>query len=517
MGKEEVLDPGIAAGGEFELPVDSEHKATAINIISVAAPHMRSFHLAWISFFTCFLSTFAAPPLIPIIRDNLNLTKPDIGQAAIASVTGSIMSRLMMGAICDLVGPRYGSSFLIMIIAPAVFCMALVDDPQGFMICRFFVGYSLATFVSCEYWVSSMFNSRIVGTANGIAAGWGNLGGGATQIIMPLFFSILRDTFHHPDFSAWRIAFFLPGCLHIIMGLMILFFGQDLPDGNHSNLHAQGGDVKEAFTKAIWFAIKSPRAWLFFVLYGYSFGVELTVDNIIAEYFYDRFDLNLHIAGLIAAASGLMNIFSRPVGGYLSDVSSRYAGMRGRLWFLWIIQTLGGIFCIILGRMSNLSAAVGTMIIFSIFVQAACGASFGVVPFISRRSLGGIIGMTAAGGNLGSVVTQSLFFTSGSFHTEVGLVYMGLLMIACTMLVSLVYFPPWGGMFFPASRTVSEEDFYTSEWTAKEQEQGLHLQSLKFAANARSERWRKSSADAPDPEGEPADRSGLSMFKSYSH
>ncbi|XP_024360978.1 high-affinity nitrate transporter 2.1 isoform X2 [Physcomitrium patens] len=503
----------------FRLPVDSEHKAKTLHIFSFAKPHMRAFHLSWISFFTSFLSTFAAPPLIPVIRDNLNLTKTDIGQASIASVSGAVLSRLMMGTVCDIVGPRYGSAFLIMINAPAVFSMAVVDDPAGFLICRFFIGFSLATFVSCEFWVTNMFTTKIVGTANGLAAGWGNLGGGATQIIMPLIFLWIRDSFHHPSFMAWRLAFFLPGTVHIFVGLLILFLGQDLPDGNDTtHLHRQN-DVKDSFNKVLYFAVTSPRTWIFFIIYGYSFGVELTVDNIIAEYFYDRFDLNLNTAGVIASAFGFMNIFSRPAGGYLSDYIGRRFGMRGRLWILWIVQSLGGVFCILLGLMTDLSAAIAAMIVFSIFVQAACGTAFGIIPFISRRSLGMVIGLTAAGGNIGSVVTQALFFTSSSYHTEVGLIYMGVMILCCTMLVTLIWFPQWGSMFFPARKSATEEDYYVSEWTAEEQGHGLHLASLKFAVNARSERGRHGSSSSRDPEGDhpTADGIGLSLWKSYSH
>ena len=42
-------------------------------------------------------------------------------------------------------------------------------------------------------------------------------------------------------------------------------------------------------------------------------------------------------------------------------------GMRGRLWALWTIQTLGGIFCIALGLASNsLAATMAILVIFSL-------------------------------------------------------------------------------------------------------------------------------------------------------
>jgi len=482
--------------GDKAMPQDTEYKAKTIRMFSFAAPYMRAFHLNWLAFMFTFISTFAPAALLPVIRENLDLTKTDVGNAGIAAVCGAVASRVMMGNLVDIFGPRFGYSCLLLLSAPFIAGMALATDATSFIVLRLFIGCSLAAFVCCQFWCTSMFNTKIVGSANAIAAGWGNMGGGVTHFLMPLIWQGISKS--QPGFIAWRYSFLVPCGCHLVLGAAILLLAQDMPRGNFRELRAAKMKSKDGGWGMWRAAVLNYRTWIMCLNYGYCFGVELVVDNVITYYLFDQFRLSAVVAGAMGSIFGMMNIFTRATGGMISDFSARHYGMRGRLWSLWIIQTLGGIFCMLLGITpvySSLAITMVILVIFSIWCQQACGLSCGVAPFVSKRSTGLVYGFVGAGGNTGAAVTQALFFTYLPLTPTQGFFWMGLMVIGMTTLYMFVYFPMWGGMFGKAKEGVSEEDYYLAEYTAEERAAGLHTDSLKFAYESRSQRGWKKAAD----------------------
>ncbi|XP_030949290.1 high affinity nitrate transporter 2.7-like [Quercus lobata] len=449
------------------LPVDENQKATEFRVFSISKPHMLAFHLAWLSLFSCFFSTFSIPPLLPIIRADLNLTDADIGHAGIASFAGSIFSRLAMGPVCDLLGPRIASATLSLLTAPIVLATSLVSSPQSFILIRFLLGFSLANFVANQFWMSSMFSTNVVGLANGVAAGWANMGAGLTQLVMPFLYNILIKYFNIVPFTAWRVIFIVPATFQVITAIMVLVYGQDFPTGNYKKGRTQytKQTQEENLLRILFRGLRNYRGWILALTYGYCFGVELTTDNVIAQYFYDRFDVDLQLAGTIAASFGMANLFSRPIGGVISDKMGKRFGMRGRLWGLWVVQTVAGLLCVLLGRINSLWGSIVVMCGFSVFVQAASGLTFGVVPFVSQRSLGVISGMTGSGGTVGAVVTQLFLFSGSKFSKQTSISLMGIMMIVCTLPITLIYFPQWGGMLCGPSFDLEKaiEDYHLLE------------------------------------------------------
>ncbi|KAM7266887.1 hypothetical protein ACFE04_009053 [Oxalis oulophora] len=428
------------------LPVDEYNKATYLRLFSLSPPHMQAFHLSWLSLFSNFFSTFSIPPLIPIIRRDLHLTPTDIAHAGVAAFVGSIFSRFAMGPTCDIFGPRVASATLSLVTVPIILATSLVNSSTSFILVRFLIGFCLANFVANQFWMSSMFSSSVVGLANGVSAGWANVGSGVAQLVMPIIYSFITTHLNVPSDMAWRLSFIVPATFQFVTAILVLVYGQDLPTGNYRDIKKSSSEPKQAALDVLKDGLKNYRAWILALIYGYCFGVELITDNIIAQYFYDRFGVNLQVAGTIAACFGMTNFFARPAGGVLSDLLARRFSMRGRLWGLCIMQTVAGVLCVVLGRVNSLWRSVAVMCLFSVCVQAASGLTFGVVPFVSKRSLGVISGITGSGGPVAAVVTQMLLFSGSGLSTQTSISLMGLMTIVSALFVTFIYFPQWGGM-----------------------------------------------------------------------
>ena len=372
---------------------------------------MRAFHMAWLAFFLCFFSWFGVAPLMPVIRDELHLTKAQTGNSIIASVALAVFGRLLVGWLCDRIGPRKTHAWLLMLGAVPVMGIGLSHDYATFLMFRLTIGIIGSSFVVTQYHTSVMFAPNVVGTANAAAAGWGNLGGGVTQFVMPLLFGAFVSL-GAGAWWGWRMAMFVPGVAMLLCGIAYLSFTQDTPDGSLAELRARGQAPPRTRSGGFKEAAADPRVWALFAVYACCFGMELTIDNIAALYFADYFHLALTAAGFVAASFGMMNIFARALGGIASDRCNKKWGLRGRVTLLGGTLLCEGLALMLFSRMQVLPLAIGSMMPAGLFVKMSNGATYSVVPFVNQRALGAVAGIVGAGGNVGAVLAGFLFKTA---------------------------------------------------------------------------------------------------------
>jgi len=426
----------------------SQGKATRIDLFDFRTPQMRTFHLTWFAFFLSFFAWFGLAPLMPAIREDLGLTKEQIGNTIIASVAITILVRLIAGVLCDKIGPRITYSALLILGSVPVMTVGLADSYESFLLFRLAIGAIGASFVMTQYHTAMMFAPNVVGTAQATTAGWGNLGGGVTQILMPMLLTVILTVVADQSLG-WRLAMVVPGICLFLTGIAYYRYTQDCPEGNFKELRAAGkmpAAAKSASNFAA--AAKDYRVWALFLIYGACFGVELTLDNVAALYFYDHFKLDMTTAGLIAGLFGLMNIFARSLGGWVSDIAARDYGLNGRKWVLLAIILAEGISLMLFSQAQSLPLAVALMMIFGLFVCMGCGATYGLVPFINRQALGPVAGIVGAGGNMGALLSGFLF-RSQDMTMDSAMMVMGIAVTVISFAALFVRF---------SAQTITEAD-----------------------------------------------------------
>ncbi len=383
-------------------------KATKLNLTDFKSVPMRTFWITSIAFFLCFFSWFGIVPFMPDVVKDLGLTPSQKWNSIILAVSGTVFARLLIGKLCDKYGPRLCYTYLLVFGAIPVILLGFVQTPMQFLICRLFIGFIGASFVITQFHTSIMFAPSIVGTANATSAGWGNLGGGANRLGMPLIAAAVVS-FGIADEVAWRYSMVIAGVLCFGMGLIYYFFTQDTPEGNYKVLKEKGQmPVFKKDEVSFVSTLKDYRVWILFLVYAACFGIELTVYGTMDDYLQNRFGLERTFAGNLVLSFALMNIFARTLGGYFGDVFGKKKGLRGRVIFLAVILAIEGVVLSLFSTTTSLYVGMFFLILFSLSVQMAEGATFSVVPFINKKAIGSISGIVGAGGNVGAFLAAIL-------------------------------------------------------------------------------------------------------------
>jgi NNP family nitrate/nitrite transporter-like MFS transporter len=405
-----------------------------LNIFSFRGVQMRTFHITWMTFFVCFFGWFGLAPLMPTIKETLHLTKPQIGNIIIASVSGTIIARLLIGRLCDTWGPRKTYTALLIVGAIPVMCVGLAESYSSFLLFRLAISIVGASFVITQFHTSMMFSPSIKGTANAVAGGWGNLGGGITNMLMPVVFTAIVG-FGYVKADAWRYAMILPGVMMLLMAFVYFKFTKDTPAGNYDEIDR---DV-QLKSKTDFTVLKDWRVWALALAYAVCFGMEITFDNVAALHFVQEYNLTQSSAGFWAGAFGFMNIFARALGGIFADRVGRSYGMRGKGLLLSSVLLLEGVGLLLFANAGNLPLAILSMITFALFLKMANGATYAITPFVNTKNVGFVSGVVGAGGNVGGMLFGFLFKSESITYMQ-AFGYIGMIVIAVSAIIFVTRF-----------------------------------------------------------------------------
>jgi NNP family nitrate/nitrite transporter-like MFS transporter len=448
-----------------------EHRMPAISIGGLKflsrEPKIQVLHFTWVAFFLSFLVWFNHAPLLAAIRTTLSLDDQQIAALLILNVALTIPARIVVGMLVDKLGPKLIYSVLLALSGLLCFAFARATSFEELALTRFLLGFIGAGFVVGIRMIAEWFPAKQMGLAQGIYAGFGNLGSAAAALSLPML-----AVFCGGD-EGWRWALGLTGVVALVYSVIYFVSVSDMPPGSTYFMPKKSGamEVTSRIDLMLYVAMQVPLflalgvlAWklgpsqlrllspaatntiyaILALLYIYqvyqiwrvnksiftqpvaeihryrfsqvavlnlaymtTFGSQLAVVSMLPLYFMDTFDLSPVLAGLLASGFAFTNFFARPAGGWLSD----RLGRRLTLLILLIGTAAGYLAMSLMAPRLGLAFAAMATIACSLFVNAGNGAIYAMIPAIKRRLTGQIAGMVGAYGNVGGV----LFLTALSF------------------------------------------------------------------------------------------------------
>jgi len=172
--------------------------------------------------------------------------------------------------------------------------------------------------------------------------------------------------------------------------------------------------------------LMNPLTWLPGLSYITSFGFELALDANLSHVIFDIYKsptFGQTKAGYIASTYGLLNLWTRPSGGIISDLFYPRYGVPGKKYWMLFLGVAGGAVSIAMGLYINreleqgqkpsLAILLVLIVLLAITTEQGCGANFGLVPHCNPYSNGAMSGLVASWGNVGGAIFAMIFRFQG--------------------------------------------------------------------------------------------------------
>lgn len=431
------------------------------NILDLSAPNIRILHYTWFAFFMTFVVWLGLGPMMPFIKEALDLTDQQAKVLLILNVAMTIPARIVVGMLVDKFGPRILYSSILLLGGVISILFAWADSYEKLATLRFLSGFIGSGFVVGIRMIGEWFPARQTGLAQGIYGGWGNFGSAGAAMTLPFIAASFGD-----GGDGWRYAITFASILTMGYGVLYYFIVSNTPKGSTYFKPKKTGamEVTSGFDLAFYILMNIPLylalavltwklspekmglisqsaayfvyvalAAIYFVqvwkiwqinahilkspvpkmqrykfkqvaildwAYLVTFGTELAVVSILAMFYVSWFDLPKVTAALLAGIYPFLNLIARPSGGWVSDLIGR------KLTLIIVFVGISASFLTLgfVDKEWSVALVVAITIVGGIFSKAGSGAVYAMVPLIQRRMTGQIAGMAGAFGNVGAVV-----------------------------------------------------------------------------------------------------------------
>ena len=339
-----------------------------------------------------------------------------------------------------------------------------------------------------------------------------------SSFVMPAVYDSLVNVQGLTPHKAWRVSYIVPFIIIVAVALTMLFVCEDTPTGKWSERHlwvkeatGSDGNIIDINSGTLSSPSKSPsmsdvmgdvekkggtqtpvslepesqRIGQFDALrtdmvvaptrkealnvlfslstaavaipYACSFGAELAIESVLANYYLDNFpSMGQTESGRWAAMFGLLNIVCRPAGGFLADYLYRSTqSLWSKKILLVFLGVVMGAFQLAIGFTNPKSEATmfGLMAGLAFFLEACNGAIFSLVPHVYPfangelfksclnqqvlTGIGVVSGAVGGMGNLGGIIFAIIFRYNGSHYAR-SLWIIGVISLAANVVTSWI-------------------------------------------------------------------------------